>query len=321
MRKQQYIATVACLVAGVIGFVSVYATDKGKERREAEQEIAAQTQQEAPASYEVKPETSVEDATKKAEEQALKLAEQEKMEQEETQQEQGKKQDEEKTAETAAAVTLHFDKSSAVWPIEGDVLLDYSMDSTIYFPTLEQYRCNPAMVIGGKVNDKVFAMAKGKITDIQENEETGCTVIQDLGDGYAAVYGQLKELNFAKGDTPEAGQVLGYVSEPTKYYTTEGSNVYFQLKRWKSCGSERISSADGDGYAGLTFIVFSNTIKCKRFWSFMRKTVHNQEVSQLKRDKIWNLTSTIQPYNSGFIQFWKIGKPMRTWCWNAVGIS
>ena len=199
MRKQQYIATVACLVAGVIGFVSVYATDKGKERREAEQEIAAQTQQEAPASYEVKPEISVEDATKKV--------------------------------ETAATVTQHFDKSSAVWPIEGDVLLDYSMDSTIYFPTLEQYRCNPAMVISGNVNDKVFAMATGKITDIQENEETGCTVIQDLGDGYAAVYGQLKELNFAKGDTPEAGQVLGYVSEPTKYYTTEGSNVYFQLKK------------------------------------------------------------------------------------------
>ena len=205
MRKQQYIATVACLVAGVIGFVSVYATDKGKERREAEQEIAAQTQQEAPASYEVKPEISVEDAEKK--------------------------QDEEKTVETAATVTQHFDKSSAVWPIEGDVLLDYSMDSTIYFPTLEQYRCNPAMVISGNVNDKVFAMATGKITDIQENEETGCTVIQDLGDGYAAVYGQLKELNFAKGDTPEAGQVLGYVSEPTKYYTTEGSNVYFQLKK------------------------------------------------------------------------------------------
>ena len=121
------------------------------------------------------------------------------------------------------------------------------------------------MVISGKVNDKVFAMAKGKITDIQENEETGCTVIQDLGDGYAAVYGQLKELNFAKGDTPEAGQVLGYVSEPTKYYTTEGSNVYFQLKKDGKAVDPK------DGYAGLTFIVFSNTIKCKRFWSFMRK--------------------------------------------------
>ena len=71
MRKQQYIATVACLVAGVIGFVSVYATDKGKERREAEQKIAETTQQETPASYEVKPRTTVEDATKKAEEQAI----------------------------------------------------------------------------------------------------------------------------------------------------------------------------------------------------------------------------------------------------------
>jgi murein DD-endopeptidase MepM/ murein hydrolase activator NlpD len=105
------------------------------------------------------------------------------------------------------------------------------MDASIYFPTLEQYRYNPAMVIAGAVNDKVYAMARGTITDISESEETGCTVTQDLGDGYTAVYGQLKELNFAVGDTVEAGQVLGYVSEPTKYYSVEGSNVYFSLKK------------------------------------------------------------------------------------------
>ena len=236
MRKQQYVAAVACLVAGVIGFVGVYATDKGRERKEeAKQEIAAETQQEAPASYEVKPKTSVEDATKKAQEQAKKLAEQRKQEQakKEAAQKEKEQKEEEKTVPTAVEATQHFDKSSAVWPIEGDVLLDYSMDTTIYFPTLEQYRCNPAMVIGGSVNDKVVAMAKGKITKIEENEETGCTVVQDLGDGYTATYGQLKELNFAEGDTVDAGQVLGYVSEPTKYYTTEGSNVYFQLQKDK----------------------------------------------------------------------------------------
>lgn len=235
MRKQQYVAAVACLVAGVIGFVGVYATDKGRERKEAQQQIAAETQQEAPTSYEVKPQTSVEDATKKAKEQADKIAKQKEQEQKEAaekekaQKEQETKKQEE-TVQTAAPA-LHFDKNSAVWPIEGDVLLDYSMDSTIYFPTLEQYRCNPAMVIGGAVNDKVVAMAKGTITDVRENEETGCTVVEDLGDGYTAIYGQLKELNAQKGDTIEAGQVLGYVSEPTKYYSTEGSNVYFQLQK------------------------------------------------------------------------------------------
>ena len=66
---------------------------------------------------------------------------------------------------------------------------------------------------------------------IENDEVTGCTVTVDLGDGYEAVYGQLKELNFAKGDYVEAGHVLGYVGEPTKYFTVEGSNLYFELDK------------------------------------------------------------------------------------------
>ena len=231
MRKQQYIATVACLVAGVIGFVSVYATDKGKERREAEQEIAAQTQQEAPASYEVKPEISVEDATKKAEEQALKLAEQEKIKQEETQQEEEKKQDEEKTVETAATVTQHFDKSSAVWPIEGDVLLDYSMDGSVFFPTLKVYKYNPALIIGADVGSPVAAAAKGIVDSVKVDEEIGTTVSMNIGNGYELTYGQLKEVSVKEGDVVEDGGLIGYVSEPSKYYCEEGSNLYFKLTK------------------------------------------------------------------------------------------
>ena len=229
MRKQQYVAAVACLVAGLIGFVGVYATDKGRERKEAMEQAVEETQK-APASYEVKSDTTVEDATKRAQEQAKKLAEQRaRKEKEEAAKKEQQKKEEQTKAASAAATKQHFDKSTAVWPIEGDVLLDYSMDQTIYFPTLQQYRCNPAMVIGGAVNDKVYAMARGTITRISENEETGCTVEQNLGDGYTAVYGQLKELNFSEGDTVEGGQVLGYISEPTKYYVSEGSNVYFKL--------------------------------------------------------------------------------------------
>ena len=38
-------------------------------------------------------------------------------------------------------------------------------------------------------------------------------------------------MNFAKGDYVEAGHVLGYVGEPTKYFTVEGSNLYFELDK------------------------------------------------------------------------------------------
>jgi murein DD-endopeptidase MepM/ murein hydrolase activator NlpD len=227
MRKKQYIAAVACLVAGAIGFAGVYATEKGQERNNTAQDVAQETQQTAPASYEVKPQ----DAAVQEEEEKTDTSDEPETEEQESNAEEATEEETEAAAASVTQDTLHFDKDAAAWPIEGEILLDYSMDASIYFPTLEQYRYNPAMVIAGAVNDKVFAMARGTITDIRESEETGCTVTQDLGDGYTAVYGQLKELNFAEGDTVEAGQVIGYVSEPTKYYSVEGSNVYFSLKK------------------------------------------------------------------------------------------
>lgn len=232
MKKQQYVAAVACLAAGVIGFVSVYATEKAQERKNeiAQEQTIVATEQISAASNELEAQSSkdAKKAIKKA--QIAKSAEKEKKAEQEVKTEEPKKEPEVKP--TVAAETMHFDaKKGIAWPIEGEILLDYSMDQTIYFPTLEQYRCNPALVLSGAVNDKVFSVTKGKITDVTENEVTGCTVKQDLGDGYTAIYGQLKELNFKKGDTVEAGQVIGYVSEPTKYYSVEGSNLYFELQK------------------------------------------------------------------------------------------
>lgn len=116
-----------------------------------------------------------------------------------------------------------------IWPMQGNVILNFSMDSTTYFPTLDQYKYNPAIIIAGEVNSKVYSVAKGKISSIENTAETGTTMTVDLGDGYTAVYGQLKELNFKEGDFVESGHVLGFISEPTKYYSVEGSNLYFEL--------------------------------------------------------------------------------------------
>lgn len=139
-------------------------------------------------------------------------------------------QEKKDTATQAKAATLHFSPDTDLgWPLQGDVILNYSMDQTIYFATLEQYKYNPALIIAGKVNDPVNAAATGKISDISTNEETGVTVTMDLGDGYSAVYGQLKEVLYKEGAMVEAGNAIGYVAEPTKYYSVEGSNLYFEL--------------------------------------------------------------------------------------------
>ena len=131
-----------------------------------------------------------------------------------------------------ATPSLHFPvEEGLLWPMDGNLIMNYSMDATIYHATLDQYKYNPAIIISGDVNNKVYSVAKGKIIDISQNEVTGMTVTVDLGDGYQAIYGQLKELNFKVGDYLESGHVIGYVSEPTKYYSVEGSNLYFELRK------------------------------------------------------------------------------------------
>lgn len=125
-----------------------------------------------------------------------------------------------------------FGKNRVVsWPVKGDVLMDYSMDKTVYFATLDQYKYNPAIVIRADVNAKVYAGVAGTVESIATNEDTGMTVVLNLGDGYRAVYGQLKEVEKKEGETIQADEVLGYVAEPTKYYSVEGSNLYFAMTK------------------------------------------------------------------------------------------
>lgn len=128
--------------------------------------------------------------------------------------------------------TVTFGEADTLnWPVAGSVVLDYSMDSSIYFPTLKQYKYNPALVIGSDVGAQVVAAARGVVESIGIDEETGTTLVMSLGDGYKLTYGQLKELTVSEGQVVEQGQILGYVSEPTKYYCMEGSNLYFAMTK------------------------------------------------------------------------------------------
>lgn len=133
--------------------------------------------------------------------------------------------------EAAASLVLNFnDATKMKWPVRGNVLLDYSMESTIYFPTLEQFKCNPGLVIQGEVSTPVVAPANAKVQEIGSNEEIGSYVVLNMGNGYTATCGQLKELQVVENEYIKEGQIMGYVAEPTKYYSREGANLFFELQ-------------------------------------------------------------------------------------------
>lgn len=135
------------------------------------------------------------------------------------------------TSQTAGNSTeIYFsEESQLLWPVSGNIVMNYSMDQTVYFSTLDQYKYNPALMISGEVNTEVLSAAKGIVKSVEVTAQTGTTVTVDIGNGYEAIYGQLKEVPIEAGAYVEAGALIGYLSEPTKYYSVEGCNLYFEL--------------------------------------------------------------------------------------------
>ena len=129
----------------------------------------------------------------------------------------------------APPLSFSAETDQLLWPIAGNILMDYSMDKTVYFSTLDQYKYNPAIIIEGSVDQNVLSAASGKVTSIENVDETGTTITMDIGSGYQVIYGQLKEPAVQQGDYVQAGALIGYVAEPTRFYSKEGSNLYFQV--------------------------------------------------------------------------------------------
>lgn len=136
------------------------------------------------------------------------------------------------TSKVTVAKELHFSgEQGLIKPVQGNVLMHYNMENSIYFATLDQYKYNPAVMIAAAEGDAVSACAQGKVINVYENEEIGKAVTLELGDGYQATYGQLKEVAVKKNSYVEPGDLIGHVAAPTKYFSMEGTNVYFQLTK------------------------------------------------------------------------------------------
>lgn len=137
--------------------------------------------------------------------------------------------------ETFVGTGLAFpEEDGLLWPITGDIILNYSMDKGVYFKTLGQYKCNPAILIKGSAGDKVLSSSNGTVESIEENEETGLTLTISAGDDsrgshYEVVYGQLDKVKVSEGEMVSAGQVIGTLKEPTKYYISEGTHLYYEV--------------------------------------------------------------------------------------------
>ena len=228
-----FVAAIA--VVGTYTFKDYRETQREFELAQArEQEQKNKEESEAANTDKIFNEKEEDVLAKQAEEAARQAREEQEMKEAEQDSEEEKEAEEqEQTEQTAGnSESLNFaNGSKLLWPVEGTLLMNYSMDKTVYFSTLDQFKYNPALVISGEKGDQVISSAPGIVKSIDKTAETGTTVNVDIGSGYELFYGQLDDVRVKTGDYVDSKTVLGYVGEPTIYYSVEGANVYFEMRK------------------------------------------------------------------------------------------
>lgn len=126
---------------------------------------------------------------------------------------------------------LDFNSEKTItWPINGEVILPYSMETTVFFKTLDQYKCNPGMLIQAGVGDTVQNAYLGQVTSVTSDDTYGNMVTLYIGNEYSIVYGQLDAVYVKEGDFVKAGEAIGTIGNPTDSFREEGSHLFFQMK-------------------------------------------------------------------------------------------
>lgn len=140
------------------------------------------------------------------------------------------KEEKEQIPVTTDVGELNFTSDKTLtWPVHGDVILPYSMETTVYFKTLDQYQCNPGMLVAAGNGTTVQNAFLGKVTKVTSDNTYGNMVTLYIGNDYSIVYGQLDAIYVKEGDYVKAGASIGTVGNPTDSFAEEGSHLFFQM--------------------------------------------------------------------------------------------
>ncbi len=126
--------------------------------------------------------------------------------------------------------SLFDDSKEMTWPLSGQIVLDYSMETAIYDKTLDQYRTNDSVCIAGDVGADVLASAEGKVKSVSKDKENLTSITIEHGNGWMSTYSQLQDNVLVKeGDIVDEGAVIGNISEPSYKSSLLGPHLEFKV--------------------------------------------------------------------------------------------
>ena len=116
------------------------------------------------------------------------------------------------------------------FPVEGQTVAVYAMDSLSYNPTTRDWRVHNGIDIAADPGTQVYAAADGTVYTTYQDETMGTTVVIRHEGGYTTKYASLSEdLAVSAGDEVVMGQTIGTVGVTAMLENAIGEHVHFSV--------------------------------------------------------------------------------------------
>ena len=121
---------------------------------------------------------------------------------------------------------------NTAYPVEGQTVAVYAMDSLTYNETTRDWRVHNGVDIAAPAGTPVKAAADGQVYTVYEDPQMGTTVVIRHEDGYTTHYASLAEEVFVSaGDKVELGDAIGTVGCSALMESALPDHVCFSVTR------------------------------------------------------------------------------------------
>lgn len=119
------------------------------------------------------------------------------------------------------------------FPVEGEVIKNYSMDALVYSDTMKDYRVHSGIDIASTVGAEVIAFTDGVVSAVSDDYFNGMTVVITHEQGVVSYYMNLDPTlaeGIEVGAEVLAGQPVGYVGTTARAEALEPAHLHFELR-------------------------------------------------------------------------------------------
>ena len=118
------------------------------------------------------------------------------------------------------------------WPVEGEVIRDFSLEVLAYDETMGDWRTHCGLDISTQLGADVRAVSDGTVEAVYEDDLMGTTVVIDHGEGVKSLYSNLEITpTIAPGDAVKAGDVIGAVGETALAESGRPPHLHLEMSR------------------------------------------------------------------------------------------